>query len=423
MKKSLTFAFLFFVSYCGLYSQYFQKEQISIGTNIGVLEHGAFYGLSGEYGITKNIGIGLDMGYYQFNEDFSTQIPTYNYGEIPPTEIKLNYKAYNFYLTGSYHFFPENKFDPFVRLGLGYINYGFDLTMEKEQSQFFKISSGFPSEFAAKIEAGINYHINDVLSFKTTVGYPYYLNTGFNINFNRPEPTSKDTARSAANDDYSLYFGYYLGANMSMPVSSANYRQFRPSFNAPDAGFSLYLPFWKDSFMGVLLNAGYSETSFTTKPLLNDNDTNTVKETYSFITVQPTLNLGGFLLGVKIGIPQSAKAENLMDQNQAIIANNYDEKTNRVESFSTTRKELINTQFDVLIGGSFTLGNFDSGKLKLNLQASYALVPLYKNYDEYYIGYDNDIKSNGTTYKPNKNSNPTPISISLGLSYLFRLGF
>ncbi len=426
MKKSLTFAFLFFVSYCGLYSQYFQKEQISIGTNIGVLEHGAFYGLSGEYGLTKNIGLGLDLGYYQFNEDFGTAIPMYSY-DIPESVFKINYKAYNFYLTGSYHFFPESKFDPFVRLGMGYINYGFGVSINDKDSSIFGFSAAFPSVFSTKIEAGINYHINDVLSFKTTVGYPYYFNTGFNINFNRPELASLDTAHSAATDKYSMYFGYYLGGNVSSIINVPNYKSFTPSGNFPDLGFSLYLPFGNESSVGFLLNAGYSQTSYSTHPSDNKTDTNTIKETYEFITVQPTLNLGGFLLGVKIGLPKSAKAENMIDQNQAIIQS----KDERGTYYTTTSKDLINTQFDVVLGGSFTLANFDSGKLKLNLQASYALVPLYKDDSKYLIGYDQkvtQVTNNGKTedvisYVKNSSNNPTPVAISLGISYLFRIGF
>lgn len=437
MKKGFIFAVLVLLGYSGAFAQYFQKEQISIGPNIGVLEHASFYGLSGEYGLTKNIGIGLDLGYYQFKEDFSTVVPGPIYGGYNPPQplIKFNYQAYNFYLTGSYHFLPENRFDPFVRIGLGYINYGFDISIEggdEDDPMYSRLSSGFPSVFSTKIEAGMNYHINDVLSFNTTLGYPYYFNSGFNINFNRPEPAANEADLKAAKDSYAWYFGYYLGTNISSTISVPEGTKFKPAVNFPDAGFSLYLPFEKESSLGFMLNAGYSETSYSLYPNLGSNDSNTVKERYGFITVQPMFNLGGFLLGMKIGIPKSAEAKNGLDQNVAIIADNYNKDTKSITQFSTTRKDIINTQFDIVLGGSFTLANFESGKLKLNLMASYALQPLYKKSEEYLPAFD--VKKETVIdvyhqpvevnkYTPNDKNNPTPVSVSLGLSYLFRLGF
>ena len=435
MKKGFIFAVLVLLGYSGAFAQYFQKEQISIGANIGLLEYGGSYGLSGEYGLTKNIGIGLDLGYYQFKEDFSTVIPHYQYGDIVAPIIKFNNYAYNFYLTGSYHFLPENRFDPFVRIGLGYINYGFDISVEggdKDDRQSFNFASGFPSVFSTKIEAGMNYHINDVLSFKTTLGYPYYFNSGFNINFNRPAPAANEADLKASKDSYAWYFGYYLGTNISSTISVPEGTKFKPEVNFPDLGFSLYLPFEKESSLGFMLNAGYSETSYSLYPTLASNDSNTVTESYGFITVQPMFNLGGFLLGVKIGIPKSAEAKNGIDQNVAIIADDYNKDTKLINTYSTTRKDLINTQFDIVLGGSFTLANFESGKLKLNLMASYALQPLYKKSEEYLPGFDvkketvigSDKKPiEYTTLIPNNKNNPTPVSVSLGLSYLFRLGF
>ncbi len=439
MKKNLIIL-VFLLTYCGLNAQYFQKEAISIGTNIGLMNEGAIFGLRGEYGLTDNIGLGFDLNYSSYSEDYSSSISNnYDINEI-------DYKKITFLVTGLYHFMPNSKIDPYVRLGLGYTNYSTDYSSDISlpvgiPNFNISTSSDYGSGLTAGIEAGLRFHIGDVFSFRTSVGYPNFFNTGFDITFNRPELTeeqklkqAEEDAKNKDNPNYALYFGYYLGANVSTVYSVPQSRLFSPNATAPDAGFSLYVPFGTESSVGFLLNAGYSQTAFSTYPLDESNDSNTIKETYEFITIQPSLYLGGFIIGMKIGLPKSAKAENTKDdKNEAIIVKRYDEDSGTFSSLSNTNDSYIETQFDVVIGGSITLVNSSSGKLKLNIMGSYPLKALYKDYKNYLYAYNQKIEKintpSGGSYtrisydQARSKYNPTPISISIGLSYLFKLGF
>lgn len=424
MKRVYTALFIFILSFGFASAQNFQEKAISIGPNIGLVEYGAFYGLRGEYGLTKNIGIGLDLGYYRFSEDYS--MPTFGFDQTAD-QFKMNYNAYSFMATGSYHFFPESKFDPYVRVGLGYRSMDFSMTFGDEDSTVFGIGSGYPSVFTGMVEAGVRFHINDVVSFRTSFSYPYFFNTGFDITFNRPELSEAERikkadreAKEAAESRYKLQLGYYIGMNVSSTLSVPNGLKFKPNCTFPDAGFSLLVPFGKQSPIGFMLNAGYSQLAYSIYPTELSNDTNTIKETYSFISIQPMIYLGGFTLGVRYGIPQSAKAKNGLDKNVLYVVNKYEVNS---QSFSSLDKSYIDNQLDVVVGGSIKLAEFESGDLRLNIAGSYALNPLYKDHTKYLPAYEKHIVEGKTVYTADKKYNPTPVSLSLGLSYLFNLGF
>jgi len=443
MKKLFYYSIIFLSTCSGLFSQYFQKDALSAGANIGVLNFGAMYGARGELGLTENIGLGLDFGYYQFDEDFSLPFGQIDNDINFPDVMKLKYKAFAFQATGSYHFMPESKFDPYARIGLGYIKYDCSLSINDSEndSNHLAFSSAYPSILFGSIEAGMNYHINDVLSFRTSIGYPFIFNTGFDISFNRPKLTDKQLTERAEieskntnKNNYAIYFGYYLGVNVASKITIPNGMLFMPAATFPDAGFSCYVPFAKKSSVGFLLNVGYSQLAYSTYPHKESNDSNTVRETYGFLSFQPSLYLGGFVIGCRVGIPKFAKAQNKLDQNQFIIVNKLD--TNGIDSFqyrSSANPDALNTQIDLVLGGSITLVESDAGILKLNIMASYALKELYKDYKNYYYSYPSEIETtydydnkpiyNNKYSAPDSKYNPTPICLSLGISYLFRIGF
>lgn len=424
MKRVLTALFIFVFISGFASAQNFQEKAISIGPNIGLVEYGAFYGLRAEYGLTKNIGLGLDLGYYHFSEDWAFPNGMTNSGA---DEFKMNYNAYSFMATGSYHFFPESRFDPYVRAGLGYRSMSFSMSFGDEDTTMFGVGSAYPSVLAGMIEAGVRFHINDVISFRTSFSYPYYFTTGFDITFNRPELSESERikkaekeAKEAAEARYKLQLGYYIGGNAATILSIPNGMKFKPNCTFPDAGFSLLVPFGKQSPFGFMLNAGYSQLAYSTYPNEFSNDSNTVKETYGFFSIQPMIYMGGFTLGVRYGIPQSAKAKDGNDKNVLLIVNSLTENS---ASFSSLDKSYIEHQLDVVVGGSIKLAEFESGDLRLNIAGSYALNPLYKDYKQYLPGYETKISGDKKTYIADKKYNPTPVTLSFGLSYLFNLGF
>ena len=415
MKRILVFACLVLISVCTLKAQYFAEKQFYLGPNIGAFDHGALFGINGEYGITKNIGVGLDLGYYHFNEDIT--FPTEpGFPEIAD-KLQFKYNAFTVFGTAYYHFMPDNRIDPFLKVGIGYVN--MDASLSGTSIPGFNVSAGYSSGLNLIGEAGVRFHFSDLLSFRTSIGYPYYFTTGLEFSFGSPSNGRSEKIAKAENDrkdkkddPYALYFGYYLGTTGSVITAIKDGMKFGPNFTFPDMGFSLLVPFGKNSPFGLLLNIGKSSYSYHTFPTKGENDSTTITEKYTYTNIQPMLYLGGFTLGVKVGIPQEASAKNGKDNEVNMFYNGTPVDTN---TFRAVSKDDLNTKFDVCVGGSITLVDSEVGKLKLNIEGSYNLNGLFKDVDRYPIAYGDD-------KKPASKYNPKPASLTLGLSYLFKLG-
>lgn len=142
------------------------------------------YGLSFEYAVSNYFGIGIDGAYtawddaaYSFS-DYDTSSGYTNY------TLKYDYSLIGLLAGFSYHFNPGEKFDPFVKAGLGY----FLINSESKWSP--KKPTGFtytPKAEASGIgyggQAGFNYFFSKGLALSITGGFPFYASGGITFRF------------------------------------------------------------------------------------------------------------------------------------------------------------------------------------------------------------------------------------------------
>jgi hypothetical protein len=218
---------------------------------------------------------------------------------------------------------------------------------------------------------------------------------------------SAQTGVTPGSDHYSIFLGPYLGCNTSIVTNVKEGTKPKVNFAIPDIGAKLFIPFAKGSSIGAMLDLGYSQVAYTTYPSTNDNDANTIKESYSFFEIAPSIYLSGFYLGIGLGIPVSANAEDMNGNDVQIINDN---NTSKFASAS-----YLTTKIDVRLGGSITLFEAPSGVLKMNIQGSYAFSGLYSDEKFYFNAYEN-----GT---PKSKYNPVPATLSISFSWLFAVSF
>jgi hypothetical protein len=137
------------------------------------------YGLSFEYSVSNYFGIGIDGAYtswsdnaYTYTEYDSLFRPTY-YSQ------KFEYSLIGLLAGFSYHFNPGEKFDPFVKAGVGYFLINSD---EKWSPRKPKNYYGGYSAEASGIgycgQAGFNFFFTKGISVSLTGGFPFYASGG-----------------------------------------------------------------------------------------------------------------------------------------------------------------------------------------------------------------------------------------------------
>lgn len=160
----------------------------------------------------------------------------------------------------------------------------------------------------------------------------------------------------------------------------------------PDFGVTFFQPFnKKKSSFAIMFDIGYNTSSYLSKP---DKDANGGKEAtddqimiYSVhhLQIAPAFHIKGFVLGLNLGFPLSAQ---------------YANKSGTIkEDFKTT--DQFSGLSEVRIGGMIPLIEDETGVLNLNIFGAYAL--------------------SGISANDNSSSNPTPASLSIGLSYLLHV--
>ncbi len=439
-KKVLVFAALCALSVGSAFGQIgFQEGKIYLGPTVGYGFGGIGFGLGGEYAIDKNFGVGLEFAYTGFSEDAGF--------------LKANYTLIGALAGASYHFSPKKKFDPFVKVGLGYLNW--DVSFTDAQGNTVDPFAGFGAAYASGMgitgQVGARYHLSSSTSIRAALGYPFLFSAGFDFAFGdavgqsstTPEDkdvekpdTSKASTSSTSSNRYGMYLGAFVGGKGAFNVNIPDGRKGGPGF-APEFGAMVYLPFGKKSPVGVSFEIGANSYSFINKPNKDATDDNTITEKYNYFTFAPSLNLAGFKLGVLFGFPTSASALNGAGTSMA-GATAYDSAsyaqylieriTNPDAVYDPDLSEFLGTLVEARIGGMIPLLDDDTGRLDLHLQAGYVLTGLYDDYTTY--NYTQLYDENGQPKRDNKNKlvkdsglNPQPVTFSIGLSYAFKIPF
>ncbi len=159
MKKVILIVFvLIILGNIKTKAQGFDQGVITAGATVGQ-SYGTLVRVNGEYGVTSNIGLGIDLGYTTHEPRFTI------------------YTLKGFLLTGSYHLSPQSKFDPYGKLGLGYFVWSND-SLPPLETATHKTGFGFNAE------VGVRYFFTDNFALHLSAGYPYYFGFGFSYKFN-----------------------------------------------------------------------------------------------------------------------------------------------------------------------------------------------------------------------------------------------
>lgn len=390
----------------------FQKGKTYIGPSIGFgIGGGLGIGASGEHAITPNIGLGLDLGYTTFSQDMFGM-------------ASFDYSLFAALVAGSYHFLPNEKFDPFLKLGIGYFNWDASYVIDGEEVETpFGTAAAYASGIGFTGQIGARYEFSPLLNGRLSVGYPFYVAAGIDFTFGgegsrtgsstSSSGTTGETAPGAASA-YTLYVGPYIHAKGSLNTNPATGYKTGVAFNSvPDFGATILAPFGKESKIGFQLDLGHSSLAYKVLPEDRDLQTDSTNfiESYRYFTVAPGFNFAGFTIGVSFGTPIGASMESEKGKSTdpirgTVIDNDY------VDSLASIT--------EVFIGGRIPLIDNPSGRLTFDIQASYTLSGLYENYKSYKYAYE---ENNEGVLEAKEDRNPQPVAFKLGLSYLFGISF
>jgi len=203
---------------------------------------------------------------------------------------------------------------------------------------------------------------------------------------------------------YHLYAGVHLGfAGGGINTVNAEGRKVNPSFYAlPSYGITVLAPFGVGSKIGLRLDAGVSQIASKMRPYEffggETNWTGFVVERYSHFTIAPMINLGGFLLGAGFNFPMSGTYTDKNGGNEFLVVRDH-----------------MATFTDVRIGAHIPVWDSPTGKLNVDLIATYALTPMYKP-NMYVYGFSASPSGSGGS---GSFVNMVPASLRVGASYLF----
>lgn len=394
----------------------FQKGKTYIGPTIGFgIGNSLGFGASGEYGVTENIGMGLDLGYTSFSQDLFGM-------------ASFDYTLFAALVAGSYHFSPNEKFDPFIKLGVGYFNWDASYTIDGETiDEPFGTSAAYASGVGITGQIGARYEFSPLLNGRLTVGYPFYVAAGLDFTFGGEGGRRSASGRSGSADEtapastnaYTLYVGPYLHAKGSINTNpSAGYTTGFAFNSVPDFGATILAPFGRDSKIGFQLDIGHSSLAYKTIPSDRDlqSDSTNFIESYRYFTIAPGFNFAGFTIGVSFGSPVGASMESERGQSTHPIRGFFVDEDAKSLDYTDSLASIT----EVFIGGRIPLIDSQSGKLTFDIQASYTLTGLYENYASYKYAYE---ENKDGKMEAKEDRNPKPVALKMGLSYLFGIGF
>lgn len=165
----------------------FKAKKYFIGPKAGYGDWGTVtYGFSLDYAVSNYFGIGIDAAYTTW-EDNAYSFPYYDTATGYTTyTMKYSYDLIGLLANTSYHFNPGEKFDPYVKAGIGYflINSSTKWSPRKPPSSYYY---SYPSAEASGIgyggQAGFNYFFSKAFSLSLSGGWPFYASGGVTIRF------------------------------------------------------------------------------------------------------------------------------------------------------------------------------------------------------------------------------------------------
>jgi opacity protein-like surface antigen len=202
MKKYLLVALTGLIGFQDVKAQAFEEGNsvVSVGYGLG-LGYGRLlnaysaydgYKFSGfgpvalgyEYGLTDNIGLGLNVSYSSYGATW-IQSSAYDPFNVTEYDYKYRWSTLAIMARGAYHFDIRNDdLDLYAGLGLGFLKFGYKWTSDdptfNEENQ--NVSLGTPLGY--QIFGGLRYYLSDNVGLYAEVGYGIsVLNAGLAFKF------------------------------------------------------------------------------------------------------------------------------------------------------------------------------------------------------------------------------------------------
>ena len=179
----------------------------------------------------------------------------------------------------------------------------------------------------------------------------------------------------------------------------------------PNYGATILAPFGTESKLSGVLDIGVRSTSTRTRPYEiyagGSNWSGYFIERHTWFSIAPSINLSGIMLGVGFNFPMKIERWN------------PDSGLDRHVVDLDLAKSM---SMDLRLGGKIATWKIDIGTLYVDISARYQFGGVYQD-GKYLYGYptdqlgDPEVDFDGTTY------DLIPASASIGISYLFNLGF
>jgi hypothetical protein len=177
-----------YLGFPNLYSAVFRATYANSGSeqNVSIRGIGPI-GLRGEYMITDQLGLGLDIGFNNSKISYDELVSEYN-NATGITETKIyrydfSTKKVGVIVNFNYHFIENEKIDFYGTFGAGYGRRTFDYTSTDQNYEPSKITGLFP--VASRIGIGVRYFFspNIGVNLAAGVGQGGLLNGGLSFKF------------------------------------------------------------------------------------------------------------------------------------------------------------------------------------------------------------------------------------------------
>lgn len=223
----------------------------------------------------------------------------------------------------------------------------------------------------------------------------------------------EETATTLVSDPYVLRVGPTIGIYTgAINTTETQGRKVNPDmWFLQNYGVMVFAPFAKGSQMGGRLDLGISTVGTQTRPyefydLKTDWD-GYIIERYTYFTIAPTVSLYGFMIGAGFNFPMKGEMWN----------------PNRSDDVFAVDRTTLKTAIDLRAGAAISVWSSDLGVLTVDILAKYFVSGLY-NEGMYTNGFPVDKQGiPDPVYADDPVSDFVPVSITLGLSYQFKLGF
>lgn len=186
------------------------------------------------------------------------------------------------------------------------------------------------------------------------------------------------------------FFSFKGGVNGSyIPVG----RQNEIAINVvPDFGVSYFMPLSQTKDLGLSCDLAYSSYIYKIK---NFSNSEVFKHRYSYISLAPSFHWSYLSMGFNFGYPVSADYGPTIDVSK------------------------LNFLVEFRLCGMYPLMEDEKARLNIFIQAGYLLTGLFKDF-----GKDDPLLLTipAETENISNKFNPRPVSLSIGLNYLFSIG-